>query len=103
MPQADLNAEAGLDDAVTPSESRAEPATPTIADALPESYDLLADDGSVLMKNNRLTIDDATRQKLTHQEIEDLKKSAGAKEVIERKRREFEAKYGNKLTKRVET
>lgn len=71
---------------MTPSESRAEPATPTATatEALPESYDLLADDGSVLMKNNRLTIDDATRQKLTHQEIEDLKKSAGSKEVIER-------------------
>lgn len=37
-----------------------------------------------MLKNNRLTIDDATRQTLSHAEIEELKKSAGGKEVIEK-------------------
>ncbi|KAF2208324.1 hypothetical protein CERZMDRAFT_87718 [Cercospora zeae-maydis SCOH1-5] len=83
VPQAELNAEAGLDEA-TPSESRAEPGTPNGATSLPNGYELLGEDGSILMKNNRLTVDDATRQTLTHAEIEELKKSAGAKEVIEK-------------------
>lgn len=34
------------------------------------------------MKNNRLTIDDATRQQLTQPEIEELKKTAGGQEII---------------------
>ncbi|SMY27180.1 unnamed protein product [Zymoseptoria tritici ST99CH_1A5] len=81
---AELNAEAGLDDA-TPAESRAEPGTTEVKvnGSLPEGYDL-ATVNQVLMKNNRLTIDDATRQGLTHEEIEELKKSAGGKEVIEK-------------------
>ncbi|KAM3417859.1 hypothetical protein BST61_g6079 [Cercospora zeina] len=83
VPQAELNAEAGLDEA-TPSESRAEPAIPNGTTSLPDGYELLGEDGSILMKNNRLTVDDATRQRLTHAEIEELKKSAGAKEVIEK-------------------
>ncbi|KAF1812094.1 hypothetical protein P152DRAFT_437170 [Eremomyces bilateralis CBS 781.70] len=37
-------------------------------------FDIVADDGSVLMRNNRLTVDDASRQHLTHEEIEELKK-----------------------------
>ncbi|CAK1365782.1 tRNA (adenine(58)-N(1))-methyltransferase non-catalytic subunit trm6 [Cercospora beticola] len=83
VPQADLNAEAGLDEP-SPSESRAEPGTPNGTTSLPDGYELLGEDGSILMKNNRLTVDDATRQTLTHAEIEELKKSAGAKEVIEK-------------------
>lgn len=82
--QAELNAEAGLDDTtVAPEESRGESSTPG-ANGVPESYDLLADDGTVLMKNNRLTIDDASRQQLSQAEIEELKKSAGGKEIIEK-------------------
>ncbi|KAI5364900.1 Putative tRNA (adenine(58)-N(1))-methyltransferase non-catalytic subunit TRM6 [Septoria linicola] len=86
VPQAELNTEAGLDDA-TPAESRAEPepGTPNGASSsLPNGYELLGEDGSILTKNNRLTIDDATRQTLSHAEIEELKKSAGSKEVIEK-------------------
>ncbi|KJY00627.1 tRNA (adenine-N(1)-)-methyltransferase non-catalytic subunit trm6 like protein [Zymoseptoria brevis] len=81
---AELNAEAGLDDA-TRAESRAEPGTTEgkVNGSLPEGYDLAAAN-QVLTKNNRLTIDDATRQGLTHEEIEELKKSAGGKEVIEK-------------------
>lgn len=83
MSQAELNAEAGLDEATT-AESRAEPAVPNGTSSLPNGYELLGEDGSILLKNNRLTIDDATRQTLSQAEIEELKKSAGAKEVIEK-------------------
>ncbi|KAF2160656.1 hypothetical protein M409DRAFT_28798 [Zasmidium cellare ATCC 36951] len=81
--QAELNAEAGLDEPVAPEESRGEPSPPG-ENGVPESYDLLAEDGTVLMKNNRLTIDDASRQQLSQAEIEELKKSAGGKEIIEK-------------------
>lgn len=67
----------------TPTESRGEPATP-VTNGVPEGYDLLAEDGTVIMKNNRLTIDDATRQGLSQQEIEELKKSSGGKKIIEK-------------------
>lgn len=46
-----------------------------------EHLDLL---NNVGLKNNRLTIDDATRQGLSHAEIEELKRSAGGKEIIEK-------------------
>lgn len=65
------------------SESRAEPSTPSSSE-VPEGYDLIGEDGAVLMKNNRLTIDDARRQALSQAEIEELKQSAGGKEVIEK-------------------
>lgn len=81
--QAELNAEAGLDEPAAPEESRGEP-SPLGANGVPESFDLLADDGTVLMKNNRLTIDDASRQQLSQAEIEELKKSAGGKDIIEK-------------------
>ena len=67
----------------SPSESRAEPATPA-TNGVPEGYDLLGENGTVIVKNNRLTIDDATRQALSQQEIEDLKKSSGGKDIIEK-------------------
>ncbi|CAK3935714.1 tRNA (adenine(58)-N(1))-methyltransferase non-catalytic subunit trm6 [Lecanosticta acicola] len=81
VPPAELHAEAGLDDAPTPTESREDTATPVPGDALPTSHDLLSEEEA---KNNRLTVDDASRQQLTHAAIEELKKSAGGKEVIER-------------------
>ncbi|KAK4501258.1 hypothetical protein PRZ48_007065 [Zasmidium cellare] len=83
VPQAELNAEAGLDEPVAPEESRGEPSPPG-GNGVPDSFDLLAEDGTVLMKNNRLTIDDASRQQLSQTEIEELKKSAGGKEIIEK-------------------
>ena len=66
---------------MTPSESRGEPVTPS-ANGTPDRYDLVGEDGTVIMKNNRLTIDDASRQALSQQEIEELKKSSGGKEII---------------------
>ncbi|KAK5167328.1 tRNA (adenine(58)-N(1))-methyltransferase non-catalytic subunit trm6 [Saxophila tyrrhenica] len=74
----ELNAEVVTEDA-TPSESRGDPGTP-----VGEAYDLVGEDGTVIMKNNRLTIDDASRQALSQQEIEELKKSAGGKEIIQK-------------------
>ena len=52
------------------------------AAATSESYDIVAEDGTVIAKNNRLTVDDASRQALSQQDIEELKKSAGGKEII---------------------
>ena len=78
----ELNAEANTDD-VTPSESRGEPVTPN-PNGVPEAFDLVGEDGTVIIKNNRLTIDDASRQALSQQEIEELKKSMGGKEIVEK-------------------
>lgn len=78
----ELNAEAMVGDAA-PSESREDVAEPA-RNGVPEAYDLIAEDGTVVMKNNRLTIDDASRQALSQAEIEELKRSAGGKEIIEK-------------------
>jgi tRNA (adenine-N(1)-)-methyltransferase non-catalytic subunit len=47
-------------------------------------FDIVGADGEVIMRNNRLTIDDATRQTLTMEEIEELKKAGtgSGKEII---------------------
>ncbi|KAF1850904.1 Gcd10p-domain-containing protein, partial [Cucurbitaria berberidis CBS 394.84] len=47
-------------------------------------FDIVDEDGQVLMRNNRLTVDDASRQALSMAEIEELKKAgAGSgKEII---------------------
>lgn len=44
----------------------------------------MGEDGQVLMRNNRLTVDDASRQKLTMDEIEELKRAGtgSGKEII---------------------
>ena len=82
MPASELNAEVIAED-VTPTERRDE-ATTLKANGVGEGYDLLAEDGTTIMKNNRLTIDDTSRQALSQQEIEELKKSAGGKQIIEK-------------------
>lgn len=47
-------------------------------------FDIVGADGEVIMRNNRLTVDDATRQTLTMEEIEELKKAGtgSGKEII---------------------
>ncbi|KAL6704561.1 tRNA (adenine(58)-N(1))-methyltransferase non-catalytic subunit trm6 [Coniothyrium glycines] len=47
-------------------------------------FDIVAEDGQVLMRNNRLTVDDAARQALSMAEIEELKKAGtgSGKEII---------------------
>ncbi|KAF2999250.1 tRNA (adenine(58)-N(1))-methyltransferase non-catalytic subunit trm6 [Curvularia kusanoi] len=47
-------------------------------------FDIVDADGEVIMRNNRLTVDDASRQTLTMEEIEELKKAGtgSGKEII---------------------
>lgn len=47
-------------------------------------FDIVGEDGQVIMRNNRLTIDDASRQALSMAEIEELKKAGtgSGKEII---------------------
>ncbi|KAF2024894.1 Gcd10p-domain-containing protein [Setomelanomma holmii] len=49
-------------------------------------FDIVGEDGKVIMRNNRLTVDDASRQKLTMDEIEELKKAGtgSGKDIIAR-------------------
>lgn len=77
VPASELNAEVLAEDA-PPSENPTEKAD--------ESFDIVADDGSVLLKNNRLTVDDASRQVLTMDEIEELKKAGtgSGRDIIEK-------------------
>jgi tRNA (adenine-N(1)-)-methyltransferase non-catalytic subunit len=82
VPASELNADIVAEEA-SPTASRGEPVDPSATNGGTDSYDIIADDGTVIMKNNRLTIDDASRQALTHTEIEELKKSSGGKEIIE--------------------
>jgi tRNA (adenine-N(1)-)-methyltransferase non-catalytic subunit len=85
VPPSELNADIIAEEAApTPTESRGESATPGATNGGTDNFDIVADDGTVIMKNNRLTIDDASRQALTHVEIEELKKSSGGKEIIEK-------------------
>ena len=47
-------------------------------------FDIVDADGEIIMRNNRLTVDDASRQTLTMEEIEELKKAGtgSGKEII---------------------
>lgn len=80
---AELNIEAGLDEEGQAT-AQADSDAPANALGLPDGHDLTHADGGVLAKDNRLTIDDATRQALSQAEIEELKKSSGGKEIIEK-------------------
>lgn len=82
MPASELHAEALGSQHATSAEARDDdaPAEGGIA------YDIVGDDGEVIMRNNRLTVDDPLRQTLTMDEIEALKKagSGSGKEIIEK-------------------
>ncbi|QIW99536.1 hypothetical protein AMS68_005054 [Peltaster fructicola] len=78
----ELEAERAAGDAGL-EESRNAP-TDSPADANGEEIDLVTEEGKVVVKNNRLIIDDGNRQTLTHEEIEALKKSSGGREVVEK-------------------
>jgi tRNA (adenine-N(1)-)-methyltransferase non-catalytic subunit len=80
VPASELHAEALGDDQATPAESREEDAP---AEGL-LGFDIVGEDGEVVMRNNRLTVDDPSRQKLSYEEIEELKKAdAGSgKDII---------------------
>ncbi|KAI4837541.1 putative eukaryotic translation initiation factor 3, gamma subunit, partial [Aureobasidium sp. EXF-8845] len=80
VPASELNAEVLAEDPLaseTPTNEKA---------AADDSFDIVADDGSVLLKNNRLTVDDGSRQVLTMEEIEELKKAGtgSGREIIEK-------------------
>ncbi len=49
-----------------------------------QGFDIVGEDGQIVMRNNRLTIDDASRQALSMAEIEELKKAGtgSGKEII---------------------
>ncbi|CZT21630.1 related to translation initiation factor 3 (eIF-3) zeta subunit [Ramularia collo-cygni] len=79
VPPAELNAKA-ISEEATPAESREDLEIPDDSGGAKDGYEY----DLHIKKNNRLTVDDATRQTLSHAEIEELKKSAGGKEVIER-------------------
>lgn len=89
------------EDGRSKTELRVVPATELHAEALGEDYappadtgddnadggagfDIVDEDGKVLMRNNRLTVDDASRQALSMAEIEELKKAGtgSGKEII---------------------
>jgi tRNA (adenine-N(1)-)-methyltransferase non-catalytic subunit len=82
VPASELNAEVLAEDA--PSSENPSSETPT--EKADDSFDIVADDGSVLLKNNRLTVDDGTRQVLSMEEIEELKKAGtgSGRDIIEK-------------------
>lgn len=80
---AELNAEAGLDDADTIDDST-DADTTGASNGLPEGHDLTVTDAKTVSKDNRMTIDHAGRQVLTQADIEELKKSTDGKEIIEK-------------------
>ncbi len=80
VPASELHAEALGDDHATPAEAREEGAP--VEGGL--GFDIVGEDGEVIVRNNRLTIDDTSRQTLSMEEIEELKRAgAGSgKEII---------------------
>ena len=85
MSTSELNADVVAEEsaAAAAAENGGDPVVQDATEGATDGFDIIADDGTVIMKNNRLTIDDASRQALTHVEIEELKKSSGGKEIIE--------------------
>lgn len=80
VPAAELHAEALGNDHATPAESRDEPT----ANEGGVEFDIVGEDGEVIMRSNRLTIDDPSRQTLSMEEIEELKKAGtgSGKDII---------------------
>lgn len=82
VPASELHAEALNEDEVVPAEARDGAPVDAVRDG--EEFDILDDRGHVIMKSNRFTIDDAARQTLTMEEIEELKRAGtgSGKELI---------------------
>jgi len=74
----ELHAEALGSDHVASSEGK-----PEVADGGAE-FDIVGEDGEVIMRSNRMTVDDPSRQTLSMDEIEELKKAGtgSGKEII---------------------
>lgn len=78
VPASELHAEA-LGEEYAPA---ADPGDDNVEGAA--GFDIVDEDGKVLMRNNRLTVDDASRQALSMAEIEELKKAGtgSGKDII---------------------
>jgi tRNA (adenine-N(1)-)-methyltransferase non-catalytic subunit len=78
VPAAELHAEALGSEYATPAESREEPTDGGV------EFDIVGEDGAIIMRSNRMTVDDPSRQTLSMEEIEELKKagSGSGKEII---------------------
>ncbi|KAF2272748.1 Gcd10p-domain-containing protein, partial [Westerdykella ornata] len=78
VPASELHAEALGNEYGAPAESRDEP---TEGGA---EFDIVGEDGALIMRSNRMTVDDPSRQTLTMEEIEELKKAGtgSGKEII---------------------
>jgi tRNA (adenine58-N1)-methyltransferase non-catalytic subunit len=70
---------------MTPAESR-DDTEKTVRTEDGVEFDIVGENGEVLMRNNRLTVDDPSRQALSSEEIEELKKAStgSGKEIIEK-------------------
>ncbi|KAF2715330.1 Gcd10p-domain-containing protein [Pleomassaria siparia CBS 279.74] len=79
---AELHAEALGSDHVAPAETKAESAE---SGAVAE-FDIVGENGEIIMRSNRMTVDDPSRQTLSMDEIEELKKAGtgSGKEIIAR-------------------
>ena len=69
----ELHAETAAGDHAAPEETR-DVHKPEINDGV--EFEVVDDEGNFIIKNNRLTVDEASRQSLSMQEIEDLKNAA---------------------------
>lgn len=78
VPASELHAESIASDHATPVESRDEPAEGGV------EFDIVGEHDEVIMRSNRLTVDDPSRQTLSMEEIEELKKTGtgSGKEII---------------------
>ncbi|KAF2012588.1 Gcd10p-domain-containing protein, partial [Aaosphaeria arxii CBS 175.79] len=78
VPAAELHAEALGSDHPTAAETRDEPTDGGV------EFDIVGEDGEVIMRSNRMTVDDPTRQALSMDEIEELKKAGtgSGKDII---------------------
>jgi tRNA (adenine-N(1)-)-methyltransferase non-catalytic subunit len=82
VPASELHAETlGSDHAPAPEATEESATAEGGAD-----FDIVGEDGEVIMRNNRLTVDDPSRQTLSMEEIEALKKAGtgSGKEIIEK-------------------
>ncbi|KAF2756090.1 adenine-N(1)--methyltransferase non-catalytic subunit trm6 [Pseudovirgaria hyperparasitica] len=81
VPASELHADAITEPTASVADSREEKVEITNGGV---EFDIVGENGEVLMRNNRLTVDDASRQALTYEEIEELKKagSGSGKDII---------------------
>ncbi|KAH7051163.1 Gcd10p family-domain-containing protein [Macrophomina phaseolina] len=85
VPAAELHEEVIQSEEAPPTEGTPDPAANTDAPSTAGAeFDIVGENGEVLMRSNRLTVDDPSRQALSMEEIEELKKAGtgSGKEII---------------------